>query len=257
MSRVLFFTLHKSASTFVHRVCADLSLAAGLEYFSPNAGAHQIAVREMATNPEFWRRDTGCFGPLRLFIPVPRLEHDRVILHLRDPRDALVSMFFSYCYSHPGEIAGDTGYRRQVADRGIDEFVLQMAMAAERPVKGDYGTGVHLWDLAGNFLSRYRAYLTHLAGRPNVVRVSYEQMIEDLPGWLSAVASAFPIREPQTVVERAVEAYRPEFDVDGENVWSHRRKLAPGDYREKLRPQTVTALNCCFADVLEELGYRA
>ena len=53
----------------------------------------------------------------RFFVNIPHADNYRIILHLRDPRDVLVSMFYSYCYIHPGEVQANTGYRRAAAAR--------------------------------------------------------------------------------------------------------------------------------------------
>ncbi len=256
--RILFFTLHKCASMFIHRVCTDLARISGRAYFSPNGGDFQVSLQEMVTSVGFWQaHKAGCFGPLRLFIEIPEMEHDRILLHLRDPRDVLVSMYYSYCFSHGGEISGGTGYRKEVAERGIDEFVLKLATAEERPVAGDYGTGSHVWEIAGNMRQRYFNYMRHLLDGQlrNVALVRYEDMIGDLEGWLEKVAAQFDVSEPATIRQLAGQ-YRPAFDRTGENEWTHVRKVTPGDHLEKLRPETIAQLDRIFGEVLDTLGYR-
>jgi len=255
--RILFFTMHKSASMFIHRVCTDLARVTNRVYYSPNGGDVLVTLKEMATNKAFWTdKKSGCFGPLRTFIRIPDMDESRILLHLRDPRDVLVSMYFSYCYSHSGEVAGGTGYRKAVADNGIDDFVLELAMAQRQPVSGDYGTGAHLWEIAGNVQQRYRTYVEQLleGSHPNVVLLRYEDMISDLDGWLGKVAEEFEVDDPATV-KRLADHYRPAFQRKSENAWVHMRKVTPGDYLEKLRPATIAELDRIFGDMLACLGY--
>lgn len=253
--RVVFFTLHKCASMFVYQVCEELAKRSGRLLLSPNGGDRQIGHEELAASPALWNDyPDACFGPLRCYLPVPDFDASRVILHLRDPRDALVSMFFSYCYSHPGPVPGDTGYRREVAERGIDAFVLAMATATTVPVEGNYGTGASLWPLAGNFRDRYQRYLRELIGKPNVQLLRYEDMMADLRGWLQRAAGQFGIND-DAVVDELLARFRPDFEVKGENVRRHIRKATPGDHAEKLQPATIRELNEIFADVLGALGY--
>ncbi len=255
--RILFFTMHKSASMFIHRVCADLARVTNRTYYSPNGGDVLVTLKEMATNMEFWTdKKSGCFGPLRTFITIPDMEEGRILLHLRDPRDVLVSMYYSYCYSHSGEVAGGTGYRKDVADNGIDDFVLKLATAQRQPVSGDYGTGAHLWEIAGNVKQRYRNYVHHLLEEPhrNVVLLRYEEMIADLDGWLGKVAEQFDVND-SAAVKQLADHYRPTFHRSGENAWVHKRKVIPGDYLEKLRPATIGKLSRIFEDTLDCLGY--
>ena len=252
--RVLVFSLHRSGSMLVYRICRELAQCAGLRHYSPNGGDVLVPLRRLAEQPEHWLTRPGCFGPMRIFIPAPGMDEARILLHLRDPRDVLVSMFFSYCYSHGGEVAGDVGYRREVADRGIDDFVLRMATDDVAPVVGDYGTGCPLWDLAGNLRQRYQRYVENVLGRPNAVLVRYEDMVADLESWLRAVAGVFGVSDPAQI-GRLKAQFVPHLHVYEENPWAHKRKLAPGDHRQKLKPETIGRLNDVLGDVLERLGY--
>src|SRR5208283_2399846 len=143
---IIVFTLHKSASMFIHRQCEVLCRLGGLNYNSPNVPGCGLDARRLLTDKEVWRTRHGCFAPLRFFVDIPQLENYKIILHLRDPRDVLVSMFYSYCYIHPGELAANTGYRQEVAAKGIDAFVLAKASQGSANYRGDYGTGGHIED---------------------------------------------------------------------------------------------------------------
>ena len=45
-----------------------------------------------------------------------------------------------------------------------------------------------------------------------------------------------------------------EFIKTGESM-THRRRVTPGDYLDKLKPSTIRTLNRRFADVLSRFGY--
>ncbi len=86
--------------------------------------------------------------------------------------------------------------------------------------------------------------------------VSYEEMVLAFPSWLEKVVSAFDLPEPEET--RAVVAARHANSVaaeEEEDVWSHKRKVTPGDHREKLQSETIRELDRIFAPVLERLGY--
>lgn len=252
--RIFLFTLHKCASVLLHRVGLGLASARGLRYVSPNSGGIQVTIEQLASDPA-QMAEAGCYGPLRIPLAVPRIEEASVVLHLRDPRDALVSMYYSYCYSHPGDIPGGTGYRQQVAERGIDAFVLAMATSGPCPVRGNYGTGAHLWPLAGNFQQRYRRYVDELVGRPNVVLLRYEDMVRDFGSWLAAVAGPFQVATEHPVLQQLVATQAPAPAGTTGSKWSHQRRVTPGDHREQLRPETIAHLDEAFADCLDALGY--
>jgi hypothetical protein len=252
---IVVFTLHKSASMFIHRQCELLCARSGIAYHSPNLPGSGLDARRLFTDKEIWRSRHGCFAPLRFFVDIPRIEDYSVILHLRDPRDVLVSMFYSYCYIHPGEIQPNTGYRRKVAEAGIDAFVLGKASPNSSSYRGDYGTGGHVEDLIGNLQRRYCDYLDRLVGKPNVMLLKYEEMVGDYPAWLQKFVAPFPIDDKRRIVEELVARRRTLFPKRDLDVMSHVRHVTPGDHKDKLQASTIRRLDEIFAGTLEQLGY--
>ena len=240
---------------FIHKQCAWLCRISGIPYHSPNVRDSGLDARRLLSDRALWQSRHGCFAPIRFFVDVPNLDKYSVILHLRDPRDVLVSMYFSYCFIHPGEVAANSGYRRRVADEGIDAFVLNKVSDRSAMYRGDYGTGGHVEDLVGNLPKRYEAYIDRLLGKPNVIFVRYEEMVTDYRSWLEKFIAPFPLENRGRVVEELV-AMSPElFPRRTQDVMSHVRHVTPGDYREKLKPSTIRELNAVFGDVLDVLGY--
>ncbi|HEX9771022.1 MAG TPA: sulfotransferase domain-containing protein [Kiloniellales bacterium] len=254
--RIFVFSSHRSGSTLLYQVCRGLAQRTGYRHYAPNGGDVAVSLRQLAEQPERWLTQPGCFGPLRAYIPVPRPDQARILVHLRDPRDVLVSMFFSYCYSHAGEIAGAIGIRGKAAEDGIDNFVLQMATADAVAFPGAYGTGNHIWDLAGNLRQRYDSYLRNVLDHQESVLVRYEDMLFDPAGWLGDVAGVFGVRDSE-VVERLSAALASSPRAAREDRWTHKRQIEPGDHRRKLKGETIGQLNEILGDVLARLGYPA
>jgi hypothetical protein len=252
---IIVFTLHKSASMFLHEQCRYLCGLTGMPHYSPNTPGAGFSARRLLEDRDLWRNLHGCFAPVRFYVDVPGIEKYDVILHLRDPRDVLVSMYYSYCFIHAGEIPGNTGYRREIADRGIDDFVLGKASERSRDYPGDYGTGGHLEDLIGNMPRRYADYVANLVGRPNVTLVKYEEMVTNYRAWLEKFVRPFALREEARVVDEMVSLAPKLFPKRSEDVMQHVRHVTPGDYRAKLQPGTIRQLDAIFADALEALGY--
>lgn len=252
---IIVFTLHKSASMFIHRQCETLSALSGIDYHSPNVTDSGLDARRLLTDMEVWRSRRGCFAPVRFFVSVPEIERYNVILHLRDPRDVLVSMFYSYCYIHGGEEPGNTGHRKETAERGIDEFVLAKASDRSMEYRGDYGSGRHIEDLIGNVPKRYRDYVDKLIGRPNVNLVRYEDMVTNYRAWLTRFAAAFPLDDHEKVIDELVAQSADFFPKRNADVMEHMRHVTPGDHKNKLKASTIEQLNHVFGDVLDVLGY--
>ena len=253
---VIAYTTHKAGSMVLHRVLKDICELNRIRYYSPNDAKAALSFDRIFGGHDFIAKKRGCFGPLRFFVPSKAIAQASIILHLRDPRDVLVSMFYSYCYMHAGEIAAQTGYRKEVAEAGIDRFVLDMVGAPFYEYRGDYGIGSRYKEHVGTVLDRYQRYLTELLHQPNTTVVSYEEMVLAFPSWLEKIVNVFDLPNPEET--RAVVAARHANSVaaeEEEDVWSHKRKVTPGDHREKLQPETILRLDQVFATVLDQLGY--
>jgi Sulfotransferase domain len=253
---IIAYTTHKAGSMVLHRVLKDICELNRIRYYSPNESKTALPFDRIFAGHDFLARKRGCFGPLRFFVPTNALNNARLILHLRDPRDVLVSMFYSYCFMHAGEIERHTGYRKEVAEAGIDKFVLDMVGEPFYRYRGDYGIGSRYKEHVGTVLDRYRRYLDEVFPRPNTIVVSYEEMVLAFPSWLGKAVAAFPLANPEET--RAVVEARYANTVaaeEQEDVWAHKRKVTPGDHREKLKSETIRQLDEVFAPVLEKLGY--
>ena len=252
---VIAYTTHKAGSMVLHRVLKDISELNRIRYYSPNESKTALPFDRIFAGSDFIAKKRGCFGPIRFFVPTKALDDASIILHLRDPRDVLVSMFYSYCYMHAGEIERHTGYRREVAEAGIDKFVLDMVGEPFFRYRGDYGIGSRYKKHVGNVRDRYQRYFDEVFDRPNTLVVSYEEMVLAFPSWLGKIIRAFSLTNPEET--RAVVTARHANTVEAgeEDVWSHKRKVTPGDHREKLQSDTIRRLDEIFAPVLENLGY--
>ena len=250
MSNVVLYTVHKAGSTFVNGLLAQICRRLEIEHHTENDARYQMLNSTMS-----WKQylesnvRTGCFGPIRAAAKLPvypdNLDEYSILLHLRDPRDVVTSMYFSKAYSHPvqsGVFEMTPQQREQLREEGIDRFVIRSAQLL-RP--------------------KYDKLYEKLKDRPNVTTVHYEDMVLNFPAWLDQVLSAFesfrvPAQKarnlllPQSVrwmglKHHLLKTNRSAFDVSEENVFSHKRKVTPGDHREKLKPATIAELNEIFS----------
>lgn len=253
--RAFFFTMHRSGSMVLHRSLLLAANRLGAPLISPNAGGMQVPFRKLATARDaITFPDAYVCGPLRGFIPFPQLAEAKALLHVRDPRDVLVSMFFSYCYSHKGQIPGDTGYRREAAERGIDWFVAHLSEADPLEIQGDYGTGAGLVDLIGNVRQRYQDYAERLMPLPQTTLLKYEDMMDRPDVWIEGLSNALGLADASGF-EEIIGTDSQAGAAANEDQWAHRRQATPGDYRRKLKPETVDRLNDLYAPYLDAFGY--
>ena len=236
---ILFFTVHKAASMFIYKICQDLSRESGLNFYSVNHNKYnryyfdteESDLEDIAN----WQNKTGCFAPLRYYFNIPKELNSYIILHLRDPRDVLVSLYFSEAYSHSvlkGVFDLSQGERNEIINMGIDQYVLDYA------------------DLFNRKYAEYQSLLT----KPGAIFVKYEDLVLNFPFWLQEVAEGFAI-ENTKFIHRMIKKHKKEFEVKKENIHAHKRKIVPGDYKEKLASETIGKLNSIFSDNLKKYNY--
>ncbi len=231
----VFFSMHRSGSSLVHRVLRERARAEGLRtvnlarYFtlagrSLDAAFESEAWRERVFSPRGYY-----YGVFRRMRPVPELDRFQVLLLLRDPRDVLTSQFFSLTRGHRMMSADHYDRRRRARRMDIDAFVL---------------------DRASDWRQRYREYVRYLFGRPTVLLVRYEDLIDDFSGHWRTIVDHMGWGSESAPAVPAVD-----FTVEREDPRAHKRQVGWGDHRDKLKPGTVRHLNRTFEGILDELGY--
>lgn len=245
-----FFILgvRKSGSSMLNRVARQLArynnynfIDVGGRLFSNN-----IRVGQWIKDPSFAEivRPGNVYGGFRNY--PSGFEHNRTfregrkILLVRDPRDALVSEYFSSAYSHSLPVTGgDDGQRadmldqrRQALNSSIDEFVLSRAKLMRRTVI---------------------EYLP-LVREPNTLLLRYEDIIFEKSAMIGDIVKHFA----WNCRPKQLEAILGWVDVvpETENPKEFIRKVTPGDHKEKLSAATILQLNQELADVLASFEYR-
>jgi hypothetical protein len=239
--------LNKAATQFVKSILAravteagmtpvslhELAFASLLPYFDELATAEATAYHTAFRPLGYLYSAFG--GPIEGIA----LEGFRVILMVRDPRDLLVSEYFSIAFSHM--LPPDREKRREFAARrrfalegGVDAYVLRYCDRTR---------------------TTFERYATTLLGRPNVYFTKYESMIASFEPWLRSLLT-FCELEPGTELMQALLAEGSTPVPLHEMTRTHRRQVSSGEYLRKLKDETVERLNEELAGVLAEFGYR-
>jgi len=164
--------------------------------------------------------------PEILIHPSVALAEKKCILLLRDPRDALVSQFYSFSdsgsHQRPkyGSGFGNSNSDNKITD--IDEYVLHHA---------------------GYFKQKLDLYRRHLNAEKTII-FRYEEIFFDKTSFLKQVFRHFEIEIPNQIVELVAN----EFDVRPreEDRSKHIRIGYPGDFRRQLKAETICKLNEIF-----------
>lgn len=239
---VLWFTARKGGTTLLSKLIGGLS--GNLENVFIRGRMYQLGFRPGDEPDEIsgiFLEQGYCYG----FAGFPRhdipiLSRAKSILLVRDPRDMLVSRYFHIRSSHPPPgTAPDriaNGYteipeRALTRSATLDEYAL--LLAAE--------VGEELMTLCQKVPEETRR-LYH-----------YEDVVYDKRAWAEDICDHFGWRVPEKRLQRAINA----VDVfpNSEQPSAHIRQVHPGNFRKKLRQETIDRLNDELSSVLVELGY--
>ena len=241
---VVFFTTHKAASVFAGSVLRRMARLSGYKCIHYEACA--FAGGDLPYPYEQygeWSKSIYpskgyFFGPFRRFhSSIPWINDGRMILHLRDPRDVLVSLYYSLRYSHSMPHANEKiashmkATRDEVSKVDINKFVLAEALRIRK---------------------EYMDYLDGMAGMNAVWFSKYEDMVEDFEGWLIKASQAMGIENSKWLIKMLMEMQS--FSTS-ENKKNHKRQVQPGDHLRKLDERTIENLNGILEEILLKTGY--
>jgi mono/diheme cytochrome c family protein len=172
---------------------------------------------------------TGLFGE-------PAFRAGRKILLVRDPRDALVSEYFSNAYSHAlpsveGEASTVARERAAALASSVNAYAARRAAALDATV------------------SAYAPILDD----PSLIVLRYEDVIFEKARWIRTIAAHFGLEAPDGLVTQMLgwADIRPAEEDPTRFV----RRVTPGDHKAKLTPETVRAIEAALSPVWRRLGY--
>ncbi|MCR0983679.1 sulfotransferase domain-containing protein [Roseomonas populi] len=167
----------------------------------------------------------------------PRLQSGPKVLLVRDPRDALVSEYFSNAYSHSIPAEGETRemmlqIRSQALNASVRDYVLTKAPLFARTMR------------------EYQGFLS----MPGMRVYRYEDAIMNKGWFLRGVCEHFG----WTVSDAQIGQILNWADVmpDEERPTEFVRRVKPGDHRDKLDEATIAKLDEMLADELAWFGYK-
>lgn len=171
----------------------------------------------------------------------PRFEMARKVFMFRDPRDALISQYFSDAYSHPAP-AGDTEASRQHAEmferrraeaRGtpIDDYVIKRARSMDQTLRAFGG----------------------LLGDPRCLVLRYEDYIFQKPRLVHKILRHFDWTCPPGAIEALVK--QVDEVPESEDPQRFVRRVIPGDHRKKLSQPAIGKLNKLLAESMRMFDY--
>jgi hypothetical protein len=244
---ILHFSFNKAATQTVKRILIDCGRLNGLtpaclhDYAFKHSMPYldQLELRQMEAFAHVFKPAGYIYTVFGGMIEgIPFFERFKVVLVIRDPRDILVSGYYSIAYSH----AIPDGEKK-------DSILLRRANALASSLDE------HVLKNSANLLAIFEKYERCLFSKyPDVHVARYEDMVKDFPAWLDGLLFSCGLEISQSVRSDLIkthELHRP----NGENIHKHLRKGMPGEHREKLRKETVKKLDQIFQNQLARFNY--
>lgn len=244
---VYFYTFHKCASTlFSGYVLKNIDGLHNIDYASQIFSGKRNAQKKLT-----FKKRGFIYGPIRIsadetgpvgrMLVKPTINHsfirDKIAIFLvRDPRDILVSSYYSFGFTHALSMVDEIrdmqeAKRRMIREQTIDEYVLQ---EVENQIK--------FFNILYN--------LSIACDRSVILR--YEDMIDSFNSFAEQLLRYVSLR--YDVIQSIYKKSRPQKTED---ITSHRRSGQVQGFRHKLEEHTIEALNEKLADTLTLFGYNA
>ncbi len=238
-----FYTVHKCASTlFSEYILHHTRLLKPVDYAD--------RIYNKGEYPELIFHSKGhLYGPIRvtsypdgpLFEPFVKhvisqqfIANKHCLFFLRDPRDVIVSTYFSFGWSHPYSANPEVKdfqelNRSRIQSQSLSDFALSESHRANE---------------------QYRLLAKLITGANSAEVITYEEMIRGDVRFFDILKRNFHLKD--AVVKECYERTRP---VKTEDIHQHRRDGSIGGFRKKLDRTVIDEMNAILSESLNFFKY--
>ena len=240
---VIFYTTHKCASVFVDKLLTTVTNNSEYQLKNYAQAIWSLGDRVDVGSPyedflekaydQLYKTKGEIYAPQRRPLDFPGREQFKHIFFLRDPRDVLVSAYYSFGYSH-GAPKGETQQQRfyqnreKIQQQGINNYVRDAAVNWLVPIYNQYQ---HLLNTSHDYL-----YLT------------YDEFKDNTTNFIYKIANFLEINVPEEEVKQI--AYEASPTQQNQDITQHKRSGKSQQFLEELDSETIQYLNETFADIL-------
>lgn len=248
VASIIHFSVNKAATQHVKGVLRKVSTENGIipvsihdyAFVSKMAYLDHLTYEQMEEYKHVFKETGYLYSVFGGMIEnIDNLNNYRVVLSVRDPRDILVSNYYSTAYSHSippvesNKRKEFLGKRSWALEVGIDEFVLKES------------------DRVFRIFDKYKS---NLCKHHNVGIVKYEDMIHNYQEWLMDLINKSGMKISSSLEQELIKK-NTNKKPKSEDKLSHNRKGIAGDFKEKLEEDTIEKLNSKFKSVLLYFDY--
>lgn len=162
-----------------------------------------------------------------------QLGNNKCIWLVRDPRDMVVSMYYSVTKSHhiPDGNESLRKSREEAMQKHIDDFVEEKI---------------------NSYVGQFQTYRNQLANK-QVKIYRYEDVIYDKKAWFADVLDYLEVEKQPSLLSAVVK----QFDLipEQEEEAQHIRQVHPGNYKKKLSKASIDSINTKASEFLSYFNY--
>jgi len=242
----IVLSMHKGASTFISadlapRVCRVFK---GLEHLEIGSLVNRGSSYEELALPSCGVFASRVYPDLignLIEDPEPlggRFGDKKLVVLRRDPRDAIVSLYYSVAYSHdPRNVRRPEQWlrlREQLRADGLRDGIKRLVNRA--PIK------------------EFKAISSFVRQRPESLVTNYETLVLEFDAWLDALADhlGWDTTQLDRVRDGLSESVRP---PERERPEEHKRRVRPGNWRDVFDDELEGVFRDRVGRELEEAGY--
>ena len=254
----------KAGTMFLHQLLADIAERGYIKHYSRNY-PKKSPFHLLSKSQDYLSKvsvQEGCYGPFRHYFSVPNLSKAKLILHFRDPRDVLTSMYFYTAY-HQKHISQEI--RNIYIKEGIDRFVFSPLLSESNSLVkntpepiGRFSGLDNFSTVADQFLKDYQMYFNEYIHSEQTTVVTYEEMVTNFSSWLPKFLSALSLGNQPQLLQDLLATHQDSFippTPQALDEIKHKRQVLPGEHKQKMSAKTIAKLNMIFSEQLSFLGY--
>lgn len=232
----------KAGSTLLMSVLADICKCLNIPIVDLPTRAFNLGIQPTALTEDInsiWESRGYAYLGFRSFFPSLAFNFSTTknILLVRDPRDMLVSLFFSIRDSHvlPQNSTGShplASQRAKLTTMNIDQAVIRAA---------------------NTYIKYFHDYITLLPATTTTRIYRYEDIIFMKKEWIEDMLSFLELSLPdQKIVDISS---KHDIRPRKENPREHVRQVLPGNYHAHLSAKTIEKLNDIFRVIMRYFHY--